>query len=236
MVNCPTCHQPASSRDGRDHRGQQRYSCRPCHRDFTATSASAFSGYRWPADIILTAVRWYLSYPLSARQVTELLAERGIDVSARTILSWTQTFGPQLAVEARRHRRRLGRRWWVDEVFLFRGTEKRYLYRAIDQHGQVVDVLLREHRDLASAEAFFGRAIITSGKVPAQVVSDHHQPYVKAVQRTAPRARHIRTGLHRRRGDTTKSIERSHVAIRDRLRSSRGLKTLRTGQRFLEGF
>ena len=117
MLSCPTCHQPATSRDGRDRRGEQRYVCRPCRRDFTATSTSVFSGYRWPADVILTAVRWYLSYPLSARQVSELLAERGVDVSARTVLTWGQTFGPQLAVEARRHRRRLGRRWWVDEVF-----------------------------------------------------------------------------------------------------------------------
>jgi putative transposase len=99
-----------------------------------------------------------------------------------------------------------------------------------------VDVLLRDHRDLASAEAFFRRAIITSGQIPAHVISDRHQPYVKAVERTAPRARHIRTGLHRRRGETTTSIERSHVAIRDRLRPSRGLKTTATGQRFLEGF
>jgi transposase-like protein len=57
MVNCPTCHQAANSRDGRDHRGQQRYACRPCRRDFTATSTSIFSGYRWPADVILAAVR-----------------------------------------------------------------------------------------------------------------------------------------------------------------------------------
>ncbi len=105
---------------------------------------------------------------------------------------------------------------------MFRGTEKRYLYRAVDQHGQVIDVLLREHRDLASAEAFFRRVLATSGVVPTTVVSDHHQPYVKAVSRSAPQARHIRTGLHRRKGETTKSIERSHVAIRDRLRSSRG--------------
>jgi hypothetical protein len=70
--------------------------------------------------------------------------------------------------------------------------------------GQVVDVLLREHRDLASAQAFFRRAIATSGKAPAHVISDDHQPYVKSVQRTAPQARHIRTGLHRRSGDTTK--------------------------------
>jgi transposase-like protein len=100
---------------------------------------------------------------------------------------------------------------------MFRGAVKRYLYRAVDQHGQVIDVLLREHRDLAAAEAFFHRALATSAVVPITVVSDHHQAYVKAVKRTAPRARHIRTGLHRRRGETTKIIERSHVAIRDRL-------------------
>jgi transposase-like protein len=110
MATCPTCHQPATTRDGFDRRGRQRFACHPCHRDFTHASGAAFSGYRWPADVIVTAVRWYVSYPLSARQVTELLAERGIDVSARTVLTWTQTFGPQLATAARRHRRRLGRR------------------------------------------------------------------------------------------------------------------------------
>ena len=78
--------------------------------DFTHASSGAFSGYRWPPDVIVTAVRWYLELP-ALRPVTELLAGRGIDVSARTVLTWTQTFGPQLATAARRHRRRLGRRW-----------------------------------------------------------------------------------------------------------------------------
>ena len=63
---------------------------------------SAFSGYRWPRDVIVMAVRWYLAYPLSSRQVIELLAERGIDVSHRTVLNWVQTFGPRLAAEVRR--------------------------------------------------------------------------------------------------------------------------------------
>ncbi len=71
---------------------------------------------------------------------------------------------------------------------------------------------------------------------PDQVVSDHHQPYVKAVKGVLPGATHIRTGLHRRRGETTKSIERSHVAIRDRLRCSREIKSVIAWQRFLEGF
>jgi putative transposase len=180
------------------------------------------------------AVRWYLAYPLSSRQVLELLAERGIDVSHRTVLDWVQTFGPQLAAEVRRHRRRVGRCWFVDEVFLFRKNQKRYLYRAIDEHGVVIDILLREHRDTASAEAFFRRAIERSGMIPDEVVTDHHQPYVKAVATTCPGAHHIRTGLHRARGETTKAIERSHVPMRDRLRNSRELKRTETGQRFLE--
>jgi transposase-like protein len=205
-------------------------------KNLTEHSASAFSGYRWPADVILTAVRWYLAYPLSSRQVLELLAERGIDVSHRTILNWVQAFGPRLADEVRRHRRPVGRRWFVDEVFLFRKGQKRYLYRAIDEDGVVVDVLLREHRDTASAEAFFRQAIQRNGVTPDEIVTDHHQPYIKAVATTCPGAVHIRTGLHRARGQTTKPVERSHVPTRDRLRNSRGLKRTETGQRFLEGF
>jgi transposase-like protein len=211
MPTCLICQQPPTKRDGYDRRGRQRYTCRRCRRDFTQLSGSAFSGYRWPAEVILAAMRWYLRYPLSARHVAELLAERGIDVSARTVLTWVQTFGPLLAKETDRYRRRLGRRWYVDELFLCRGGKKHYLYRAVDQRGQVVDVLLRERRDLASAKAFFRRAVKRWVLEPDQVVSDHHQPYVKAVKGVLPGATHIRTGLHRRRGETTKSVERSHV-------------------------
>jgi transposase-like protein len=236
MPSCPTCQQPATKRNGRDRRGRQKYVGRPCRRTFTENSASAFSGYRWPADVILTAVRWYVAYPLSSRQVLELLAERGIDVSHRTVLNWVQPFGPRLADAVRRLRHPVGKRWFVDEVVLFRKGQKRYLYRAIDEDGVVVDVLVRERRDTASAEAFFRQAIERTGVIPHEVITDRHQPYVKAVAIRCPGAQHIRTGLHRARGETTKTVERSHVPTRDRLRNSRGLKRTQSGQRFLEGF
>ena len=76
----------------------------------------------------------------------------------------------------------------------------------------------------------------TTGVAPTTVVSDHHQPYIQAVRMVFPEATHVRTGLHRAKGETTKCVERSHIATRDRLRSSRGVKTLATGQRFFEGF
>jgi transposase-like protein len=236
MSTCPSCQHPGTKRDGYDASGRQRYHCRPCRRDFTAHSASAFSGYRWPADVILMAVRWYCSLPLSAAQVVRLLAERNIDVSARTVLNWVQTFGPQLAAALRGHRRRVGRKWTVDEVFCFRGKRKLYLYRAIDEHGQVIDVLLRDKRDRASAEAFFRQALARTEIAPKAVITDHHQPYVKAVATIIPLARHVRTGLHRHRGYTTQPVERSHVPIRDRLRGTRGLRTIYSGQQFLESF
>ena len=92
MMPCPSCRQPATKRAGYDERGRQRYGCRPCHRDFTEVSTSTFSGYRWSADVILTAIRWYASYLLSATHVMQLLAERYSAVSARTVLNWVQTF------------------------------------------------------------------------------------------------------------------------------------------------
>ena len=94
-----------------------------------------------------------------------LLAERGIDVSNRTVLRWVQHFGPLLAAEVRKHRRRPGQKWYVDEMFFFRGggKEKRYLYRAIDERGQVLDVLFRDQRDTDLATAFFRRALRHSG-------------------------------------------------------------------------
>jgi IS6 family transposase len=236
MPLCPSCQRPATKRDGRDPHGRQRYACRPCGRDFTEDSASAFAGYRWPAEVSLLAVRWSLSHPLSATSVMELLAERGVDVSKRTVLRWVQTFGPLLAVEVRKHRRPLGSKCYVEEVFFFRGTDKHYLYRAVDETGQVVDVLFREHRDGESALAFFRQALARTGWQPTQVISDHHQPYVKAIQELLPEAEHIRTGLHRASGETTRPVERSHVATRDRLRAARGLKSLASCQRFFDGF
>jgi transposase-like protein len=238
MPTCGHCLQPATKRHGRDRRGRQRYVCGPCHRSFTADSASAFSGYRWPPEVILMAVRRYLGHPLSARSVVVFLAEQGADVSCRTVLRWVQTFGPLLAAEVRKHRRRPGTTWYVDEVFFFRrkGKEKRYLCRAIDEGGRVLDVLFRAHRDTEWATAFFRRTLEAVGTAPTILISDHHQPYIEAVRAVLPEATHVRTGLHRVSGETTKPIVRSHIATRDRLRSSRGLKSLPTGRRFFEGF
>src|SRR5215470_3871188 len=122
MSTCPSCQHPATKPDGYDATGRQRYHCCPCQQDFTVHSSSVFSGYHWPSDVILMAVRWYCSLPLSTAQVVRRLAERNSDVTARTVLSWVQTVGPQLDATFRRRRRRVGWHWTVDVVVCFRGN------------------------------------------------------------------------------------------------------------------
>jgi transposase, IS6 family len=236
MPHCPRCHATKVKKDGRRPAGRQRFRCRRCRRTFTARTYTPFAGHRWPPEVIVTAVRWYFCYRLSAADVRDLLAERHIDVSARTILSWAHKFGPLLAQAARRKARSTtGRRWWCNETYVRVGGRWAYLYRAIDEDGQVVDVLLRAQRDLASAEAFFVQATARRQKVPTEVITDKHQAYVRAVRERASGAMHVRTGLHRAGGQTTKAIERSHLPIKDRLRPMRGLHSIATGQRLLEG-
>jgi transposase, IS6 family len=103
---------------------------------------SAFAGFRFPSDVIVLAVRWYLRFGLSYRDVEELLAERGVEVDHVTVYRWVQRFTPLLAEGARPCRHAVGNRWQMDETYVKVAGQWRYVYRAIDQSGQVVDVLV----------------------------------------------------------------------------------------------
>ena len=91
---CPGCGLAGARKNGRDRQGRQVHQCRACHRRFTARSATPFSGYRFPPDVIALAVRWYLRYRLSYADVAELLAERGVAVDPSTIYDWVREFTP----------------------------------------------------------------------------------------------------------------------------------------------
>ena len=123
-------------------------------------SRSAFARFRFPAEAIVLAVRWYLRYGLSYRDVEELLAERGIDVDHVTVHRWVQRFTPLLADAARFARHSPGDRWFVDETYVKVNGVWRYVYRAVDQYGQVIDVLVSKRRDGQAPAGPAGRAAV----------------------------------------------------------------------------
>ncbi len=132
---------------------------------------SSFAGFRFPPEVITVAVRWYLRYGLSYRDVEELLAERGIEVDHVTIYRWVHRFTPLLIDAARPCRHAPGDRWFVDEMYVKVSGRWTYLYRAIDQSGQVIDVMVARKRDLAATRRFFTRAL-DHGSSPIEVTTD----------------------------------------------------------------
>jgi transposase, IS6 family len=186
-------------------------------------SSSVFAGFRFPREVIAVAVRWYLRYGLSYRDVEELLAERGVTVDHVTIYRWVQRFTPEFIEAARFRRHAPGDRWFVDETYVKVAGRWTYLYRAIDQFGQVIDVLLSPRRDLAAARRFFARALRT-GTVPAEVTTDRAPAYPRVLDELIPSA------LHTVERYANNPVEADHGRLKARLRPMRGLKRHRSAR------
>jgi IS6 family transposase len=189
---------------------------------------SAFVGYRFPPEIILLAVRWYLRFGLSYRDLEELLAERGIEVDHVTLYRWVQRFAPLLGDAARPRRHAVGGRWFVDETYVKVAGRWRYVYRAVDEHGQVIDVYVSARRDIAAARRFFTRMLAADGE-PEEVVTDRARALVHVVEELVPAAFH-NTGQY-----ANNRVECDHGRLKARLWPMRGLKTERTAQVVISG-
>ena len=171
----------------------------------------------------MLAVRWYLRYGLSYRDVEELLAERGITVDHVTIYRWVQRFTPELIDAARPSRHVAGDRWFVDETYLKLAGRWVYLYRAIDQHGQVIDVLASPKRDLAATRRFFARAL-NAARRPTEVTTDRAPAYPRVLDELVPEAWHVVEQY------ANNPVESDHGRLKARTRPMRGLKRLRCAQ------
>jgi transposase-like protein len=177
----------------------------------------------------MLAVRWYLRFGLSYRDVEELLAERGIEVDHVTVDRRVVRFTPLLAEAARLCRRPVGDRWQADETSVKVAGRWRYVYRAIDQFGQVVDVLFSPRRDLRAAHRFFERAIGTTRTMPSEVVTDQAPTYPVVLEKLLPAAWH-----HTERYANNR-IECGRGRLKARLRPMRGLKQDRSARIVIAG-
>jgi transposase-like protein len=170
-----------------------------------------------------------LRYGLSYSDVEELLAERGVEVDHVTVYRWVQRFTPLLADAARFARHAPGNRWFVDETYVMVNGAWRYVYRAVDQHGQVIDVLVSARRDAQAARRFFTRALRTLKVIPNEVVTDAAPVYPGVLDELLPAAWH-----HVERY-ANNPIEADHGQLKHRLRPMRGLQTDRTAQVVIAG-
>jgi transposase-like protein len=178
---------------------------------------SAFTGFRFPPEIVVFAVRWYLRYGLSYHDLEELLAERGVEVDHVTLFRWVQCFTPLLVDAARPCRHAAGNRWSVDETYVKVAGRWCYVYRAVDHHGQIIDVYVSPRRDTTVARRFFKAALGAHGE-PVEVVTDRAPAFRAVIEELIPAT------LHNTEQYANNRIEAGHGRLKARLRPMRGLK------------
>ena len=201
----------------------KRRRCRPIR-----PASAAFAGFRFPPDVILVAVRRCLRFGLSYRDLEELLAERGIDVDHVTLFRWVQRFTPVVVDAARPCRHGEGDRWFVDETYVKVAGRWRYVYRAVDQHGHIIDVLVSPRRDTAAARRFFEAALGVHGE-PVEVVTDGAPAFRAVIEDLMPGA------FHNTEQYANNRIEADHGRLKARLRPMRGLKRDHTARVIMRG-
>ncbi len=183
--------------------------------------------HRFPPEVISCAVSLYYRFSLSFRDVEHLLAERAVIVSYESIRRWYLKFGPGYRRALKRREGRLGDTWHVDEVFISIRGQIHYLWRAVDQDGDVLDILVQRRRDARAAKRFFRKVLKGQGEQPRQLLSNKLSSGKPAVRDALPDGRHDTTQYANNRA------ELSHQPTRQRERQMRRFKSRHQAQRFL---
>ena len=165
----------------------------------TSAAKSPYAGYRFPGEVISHAVWLYFRFPLSLRMVEEMLAARGIDVSHETVRQWARKFGQAFANQIRRRLPSPGDKWHLDEVCLMIAGKKHWLWRAVDQDGVVLDVLVQSRRDKQAAKRLLRKLLKRQTRVPRVMITDKLASYSAAKGEVMPSVEHRRhKGLNNR--------------------------------------
>ena len=191
------------------------------------SKTASYRGHRFPPEIISRAVWLYHRFCLSFRDVEDLLAERGVTVSYETIRHWCRKIGTEYARTLKRRERRLGDTWHLDELFVNIQGQRQDLWRAVDQDGDVIDILVQPRRDRRAAERFSRRLLNGQGGEPRRLVTDKLRSYSAARRDVMPSVRHDTSRYANNRAEV------SHQSTRQRERQMRRFKSPEHAQRFL---
>jgi putative transposase len=189
-----------------------------------------YKRHRFPAEIISHCVWLYFRFCLSDRDVEELMAERGVSLTYEVVRYWCRKFGQIYANQLRRRRPRPGDKWHLDEVFLTIHGERHYRWRAVDQEGHVLDILVQSRRNKKAAKRFFRKLLKGLTYVPRVVITDKLQSYGAAMHELLPRVE------HRQHRYLNHRAENSHQPTRQRERRMQGFKSPGHAQRFLSAY
>jgi len=187
----------------------------------------SYRGYRFPAEIISHAVWLYYRFSLSFRDVEDLLAKRGVIVSHETVRQWTRKFGPRYARALVRRRGRLGDVWHLDELFVRIRGQRHYLWRAVDEDGDVIDILVQPRRDRHAAKRFFRKLLKGQRREPRRLVTDKLKSYGAAHREVMPSVTHNTARYANNRAEV------SHQPARQRERQMRRFKSAAHAERFV---
>ena len=191
------------------------------------TRRSRYIRHRFPPQIVSHAVWLYYRFSLSFREVEDLLAEHGVSVTYETIRQWSVKFGTQYARRLKRRQGRLGDTWHLDELFVTINGDRQYLWCAVDQDGDVIDILVQSRRNRRAAERFFRKLLKGQGRVPFRLVTGKLKSYGAAHRTIMPSVSHDTQRYANNRAEV------SHEPTRQRERQMRGFKSARQAQRFL---
>ncbi len=191
---------------------------------------SLYHRHRFPSEIISHCVWLYFRFSLSFRDVEELMSSRGVSLSYETVREWCFKFGQTYANGLRRRSPRPGDKWHLDEVFLKINGRLHYLWRAVDQDGDVLDILVQSRRDKKAAKKFFRKLLKGLRYVPRVIVTDKLRSYSAARTEVMPSVEHVQQKYQNNRA------ENSHQPTRLREKVMRGFKSAGHAQRFLSAF
>jgi transposase, IS6 family len=196
-----------------------------------------FKGRQFTAEIILWAVRWYLRFPISYRDLECMLADRGIQVDHTTLFRWIQAYAPELDKRMRPHLRMTNGSWRVDETYIRVKGEWVYLYRAVDAAGQTIDFVLSAKRDAAAAKRFFRKALKQSHTVnPRTITVDKNAAYPIATKAMKRDGKLWRFAKLRQVKVLNNIVEQDHRCIKRLVRPGLGFKSFTTASRTIAGY
>jgi transposase-like protein len=201
------------------------------------SNKNPFKGRQFTAEIILWAVRWYLQFPISYRDLERMLADRGVQVDHTTVFRWIQAYAPEPDKRIRPHLRMTNGSWRVDETYIRVKGKWVYLYRAVDAAGQTIDFLLSPKRDAAAARRFFRKALTQPHTVNPQTITvDKNAAYAIAAKAMKQRGEFWRFAKLRQVKFLNNIVEQDHRRIKRLVRPGLGFKTFVTASRTIAGY